>query len=178
VFEYWIAQLPKALWGDKWGARPVAPEIILEAVSKTPGALQPALDAALAEIEKAIPDPEYRNWGTVHRLSLRHPVNSLKLDLESIPRPGSANTVNAASGANHMQTNGPSYRQIIDVSNWDNSVMTNVPGESGNPDSKHYSDLLKDWASGRYHPMPYSRAAVEAAMEERIVLEPGKVVKH
>jgi penicillin amidase len=55
--------------------------------------------------------------------------------------------------------------------------MTNVPGESGDPNSKHYSDLLADWSNGVYHPMAFSRAAVEAVTEERIVLEPGKVLK-
>ena len=155
----------------------MAPEVVLDAVSKKPDALAKALDAALMDIAKAIPNEDEWRWGTVHRLSLRHPLNVKRLDLESIARPGNANTVNAASGPNHMQTNGPSYRQIIDVSNWDNSMMTNVPGESGDPDSKHYSDLLADWAAGKYHPMPFSRAAVEAATEERIVLEPGKVLK-
>ena len=52
--------------------------------------------------------------------------------------------------------------------------MTNVPGESGNPDSPHYADLIDEWASGRYHPMPYSRLAVEQATEERITLLPGR----
>ena len=177
VFEYWMARLPQALWGENWGTRPVAPDVVIEAVRKKPEALAPALAAALEDIAKAIPNATDRRWGAVHRLSLRHPLNNKALDLESVARPGSAHTVNAASGPNHTQTNGPSYRQIIDVSNWDNSVMTNVPGESGDPSSKHYSDLLADWAAGRYHPMPYSRAAVEAAMEERIVLEPGKVSK-
>ena len=52
-------------------------------------------------------------------------------------------------------------------------MMTNAPGESGDPESKHYRDLVDDWVAGRYHPMPYSRKAVQAATEERIVLEPG-----
>jgi len=52
------------------------------------------------------------------------------------------------------------------------SSYTNVPGESGNPGSKHYGDLLEDWAHGRYHPLPYSRKAVEAALDERILLTP------
>jgi len=60
-----------------------------------------------------------RVWGAIHRLSLRHPLNVGRLDLAPIARPGDGNTVNAASGANHTQTNGPSYRQIIDVSNWE-----------------------------------------------------------
>jgi penicillin amidase len=50
--------------------------------------------------------------------------------------------------------------------------MTNVPGESGDPRSPHYDDLIQEWAEGRYHPMVFSRKAVEAAVRERIVLRP------
>lgn len=172
VFEYWMSRLPAALFPKAPAL--IASEITLAELERSLNvkALEDSLALALADIEKAVPDPAARVWGTVHRLSLRHPLNRKELDLKSIPRPGSAQTVNAASGANHTQTNGPSYRQIIDVYNWDKSMMTNVPGESGDPASKHYSDLLDDWAKGVYHPMPYSRAAVEAATEERIVLQP------
>ena len=89
-----------------------------------------------------------------------------------VARPGDGYTVNSTSGAGFQQTNGASYRQILDVADWDRSVMTNVPGESGDPESPHYSDLLKDWAAGKYHPLPYSRKAVEAATVERINLSP------
>jgi penicillin amidase len=87
-----------------------------------------------------------------------------------VPRPGDSNTVNAAGGSRGEE--GASYRQILDVADWDRSVVTNTPGESGDPQSKHYRDLLEDWVAGRYHPLPFSRKAVEAAAEERIVLEP------
>ena len=60
----------------------------------------------------------------------------------------------------------------MDTADWDRSVTTNVPGESGDPSSPHYSDLLDDWAHGKYHPLPYTRAAVEAATVERITLTP------
>jgi hypothetical protein len=33
---------------------------------------------------------------------------------------------------------------------------------------------LEDWAAGRYHPMPYSRKAVELATDERILLQPAR----
>ena len=62
--------------------------------------------------------------------------------------------------------------QVLDLSDWDKSVMTNVPGESGDPRSPHYDDLIDDWREGKYHPMPYTRAAVEAATTERIRLQP------
>ena len=63
-------------------------------------------------------------------------------------------------------------KDIIDVADWNRPVSTNAPGEAGDPESPHYSDLLADWAAGRYHPLPYSRKAVEAATIERIHLTP------
>jgi penicillin amidase len=77
-----------------------------------------------------------------------------------------------ADGGGLIQTSGASYRQILDLADWDRSVMTNMPGESGDPASPHYSDLTADWAAGKYHPMPYTRKAVEAATMERITLAP------
>jgi penicillin amidase len=61
---------------------------------------------------------------------------------------------------------------LLDTANWDRSRMTNTPGESGDPDSPHYSDLLTDWANGVYHPLLFTRAAVEANLAERIALAP------
>ncbi len=60
---------------------------------------------------------------------------------------------------------------ILDVSNWDNSVMTNVPGESGDPDSPHYRDLFPLWAKHQYFPLFYSREKIESVTENRYVLE-------
>ncbi len=83
--------------------------------------------------------------------------------------------MNATGGTppSYSQNHGASYREVIDVSDWDRSIMTNVPGESGVPGNRHYGDLIEGWAEGHYHPMPYSRKAVEAATEERILLVPG-----
>ena len=111
-------------------------------------------------------------WGELHKIVFRHPLNVAKLNRGPFARPGDATTVNATSGARFYQNSGASYRQIIDVANWDRSVMTNVPGESGDPNSKHYDDLIEDWAWGQYHPMPFTRKAVEAATEERLMLMP------
>ena len=135
--------------------------------------LQPSLDTALDRIERQFgKDPATWQWGKLHQLTLVHPSGNPAWQLGPVARPGDGNTVNATSGAGLRQTNGASWREVLDVGDWDRSVMTNVPGESGDPASKHYSDLLADWAAGRYHPMPFSRKAVEAAMEERIVLRP------
>jgi penicillin amidase len=96
-------------------------------------------------------------------------------DLKPVSRPGDGNTVNATSfGPNFTEAYGATFREILDVSDWDRSVMTNAPGESGNPNDKHYSDLLEPWAKGEYHPLPFSRKAVEEATEQRILLVPAR----
>ena len=138
-----------------------------------PKALAQSLSAALAEIERQCgSDMHSWQWGKIHKILFRHPLGVLAFDRGPVARPGDGYTVNATSGAHFQQTNGASYREILDLSDWDRSVMTNVPGESGDPESPHYSDLLDDWANGRYHPMPFSRRAVEQAAAEHLWLVP------
>ena len=59
------------------------------------------------------------------------------------------------------------------MADWDRSVATSVPGQSGQPGSPHYGDLLAPWAEGKYFPLLFSRAKVEAVARERLVLEPA-----
>ena len=39
--------------------------------------------------------------------------------------------------------------------------------------SSTYSDLIEEWASGRYHPMLFTRTLIEEATVERIRLVPA-----
>ncbi len=173
LYELWMTKIPAALFGPQLGAR-VNLETVLATLEQHPPAavLESSLKAALAQLEK-IPAGE-RQWGRLHRIDFRHPLNIAQWNRGPFARPGDANTVNATSGLNFQQSSGASYRQIIDLSDWDRSIMTNAPGESGDPQSKHYDDLIEDWANGRYHPMPYTRRFVEACTEERYVLQRGK----
>jgi acyl-homoserine lactone acylase PvdQ len=112
----------------------------------------------------------------IHPVIFHHPLESIPelkslVDLGPVPRPGDASTINAASyrrgDSGFYQTGGPTWRQVLDVGAWDNSVMVNSPGEDGEPGSPHYSDLLPLWDQGRYIPMLYSREAVEAHAARR-----------
>jgi penicillin G amidase len=67
----------------------------------------------------------------------------------------------------------PSWRQIIDLSDLDASVGTHTVGQSGNPASPHFNDLFPLWSTGQYHPLPFTRAAVEAATESTLTLLPA-----
>jgi penicillin amidase len=92
--------------------------------------------------------------------------------LNSVPRGGDGNTVNATSGARMLQTHGASFREILDLSDWDKSVAVNVPGQSAQPGSPHYGDLLPLWASGQYFPLLFTRKAIEAQSKDKLILLP------
>jgi len=170
VFELWISFLPASVFPRSWDGR-VNLDVLLRTLEEKPNphALAEALDRTMSELQSKLPHPDTWRWSAAHTLVLRHPLNVANLNLPPLPRPGDSNTVNASGGA---AANGASYRQILDLADWDRSVMTNTPGESGDPESKHYRDLLDDWVAARYHPMPFTRKAVEAATEERILLQP------
>ncbi len=174
LYAVWLSKLPAAMFGAALGAR-VDLGMVLKTLEAEPHerALGEALEATLKEIEKRLGgDRAGWRWGALHRMTFRHPLGVAEFNRGSVERPGDGNTVNSTSGTGFVQTNGASYRQIVDLSDWDRSVMTNVPGESGDPRSPHYDDLIQEWAEGRYHPMVFSRKAVEAAVRERIVLRP------
>ena len=96
-------------------------------------------------------DPSAWRWGRMHTRAFPHPLVTA-FDLPTIERPGGAGAV-AADGA--------SYREILDVADWDRSIVTNVPGQSAQPESPFYRNLLPLWADDTYFPLVYSRPRVD-----------------
>jgi penicillin amidase len=72
-------------------------------------------------------------------------------------------------------TYGPSYRQIIDLSDFENSISVITSGESGHFLSRFYDDQTRLWLESRYHPMLYNRQAIEARAEHVLLLEPSSL---
>jgi penicillin amidase len=66
----------------------------------------------------------------------------------------------------------PSIRLIMDVGEWDDSLIVSPPGQSGVLGSKHYSDMAEKWIEGEYIPMLWSRSKVEASIHKRFTLIP------
>jgi penicillin amidase len=93
-------------------------------------------------------------------------------DLPDARRGGHHTTVNLTAGANLRQSHGASFREILDFADWDNSVATSVPGQSGQPGSSFYGNLLPLWEKGEYFPLLYSRAAVEKNTAHVLWLRP------
>jgi penicillin amidase len=90
---------------------------------------------------------------------------------------GCPTCVNATSwglaSGNYDVTSLPSMRLILDLNDWENSRQIHTTGQSGNPSSPHYDDMIPLWSTGTYQPHRFSRDAVEAATLNRWELEPG-----
>jgi len=141
--------------------------------------LAETLRTARQELERRFgPDTSVWSWGRLHAIRFRHPLDQLPgvaslLDPRPLPRPGDEYTVNAAGfDAPWDQSQGASYREILDAGDWDRSVAINTPGQSGQPGSPHYADLLPLWDRGEYFPLRYSRKAVEKVTVDRLLLQP------
>jgi len=142
--------------------------------------LREALDGALDELAAKLgEDMAAWRWGALHRARFRGRLAMV------FPEPFSAGEVEMGGdeqtvlqamfepGSSYDVVVTASWRQIVDLSDWDASVGTHAPGQSGNPSDPHWADLLPLWADGRHHPLPFSRGAVEEAADATFRLTPG-----
>jgi penicillin amidase len=199
LFEFWIQEIqrsvyhllaPQSVWGDLEGHEAL-PVVICHLENPEEATFGPSPQAArdrllLSTLHTAVdklsalegPDPAQWSWGKIHVVHFRHPLDRFPgagfMDLGPTARPGDGATVcaTAYAGNNYEQTHGASFREVLDVGKWDDSKGINVPGESAQPGSPHYGDLLPIWTEGNYFPLLYSHAAVEKAAMDRLLLEP------
>ena len=198
LYEFWLPKLPAAVFKQQvsakaWpmvGARiplgktiealksPTARWFGSDARAGRDAAMLKCLEDAVADAKSKLGgDPAKWRWGTLHVAPFTHALSTdaerkALFDLPAPERGGDANTVFATGGPAFQQNHGASFREVLDVADWDRSVGTNVPGQSGQPGSNHYSDLLPMWADGKYFPLLYSKPKVEAMAKDRLMLEP------
>jgi penicillin amidase len=144
--------------------------------------LRTALDAALDELEQELGDDmDAWRWGALHHARFRGPI-AITPELAElftgadVEVGGDEQTVLASSflpGESWRAQVVPSWRQIVDLSDPDAARGVLPTGQSGNPESPHWNDQAELWATGRHHPMPFTRAAVEREAGSRLRLVPG-----
>jgi penicillin amidase len=141
-----------------------------------------SLADAISETESLLGSDWSRwSWGQLHRAELTHPISALldasereKVNVGPAPRGGSGATVNSTAYTleDFIQRYGASFRMVLDVGSWDQSVAMNTPGQSGDPSSRHYQDLFEAWSRDESFPLLYSRERILEAAEQRILLRP------
>jgi penicillin amidase len=141
-----------------------------------------ALEKAIAELETTLGEDMSRwQWGRLHQATLAHPLGQVKplnliFNRGPFPIGGDTDTVHQTAfipGEPYaVKSWCVSYRQIVDVSNWGHSLAIHTNGQSGQPGSRHYADMIPLWRNGEYHPMLWERAQIESAEETTLVLSP------
>jgi penicillin amidase len=133
-----------------------------------------AVTAALSDAVRALrrqlgDDPRQWRWDGVHRAIFPHQgldsIGVLRpLLRRAMPNGGDWSTVNVGAVAVDRpfeQHEVAGYRQIVDLSDADDSRFIEAVGMSGHFLSKHYDDFLDDWRTIRHRPMRRDRAKVE-----------------
>lgn len=142
-----------------------------------------SLSSAVSDLRRRfgsdMTDWQYGQEGYKH-VHLRHPMSAAvneelrdRLEVGPAPRHGYSYTVsNTAYGDN--QTSGGSFRMIVDTGDFDRTLASNTPGQSGDPDSPFYSNLFNEWVNDRYFPLFYSRERIESVTVERLLMMPDE----
>jgi penicillin G amidase len=146
--------------------------------------LKSSLDRALAILtERHSPDMAKWRWGMEHRAPLAHQVLSKVPVLKdlfdiSIETDGGNHTINRG-GSNIRDENAPfshihgaGYRAVYDMSDPTNSRFIISTGQSGNPLSSHYGDLVEHWRDGRHFTIMGTLEQVTSEGLGRLTLRP------
>jgi penicillin amidase len=134
---------------------------------------QIALDSALDDLSERLgPDMTKWTWGALHQTQYRHtPFSDVALLRplfhRTIANGGDDNTVNAAP----IQLDGlynqdwvVSYRQIVDMADFNHSLFMQTTGQSGNVLSGHYDDFIDRHRDVAYLPMTFGRDPVTGSV--------------
>ena len=128
-------------------------------------------------------DPGGWQWGELHTKTFIHqPLGQSGIGLlenlfnsDTIPARGDNFTVDAASfgfGEPFAMGSGVSQRYVADLSSWDNSRSIHTTGQSGQLFHKHREDLISLWQNIEYHPMLFSREAIQSQAEATLMMTP------
>ena len=147
-----------------------------------PEAVAAAVRAAVGRLRRQFgSDPEGWAWGEVRPVWLRHPLGQVGplgrvFDRGPLRLGGDAHTVAQCAALPDdplaPASAVPSLRAVIPLGDWEAARFCLPGGQSGNPLSPHYDDLLPHWLDGTGVPIPWSEARVREATVARLELVP------
>lgn len=185
AFALWYTELTRLPEREVGEAHWDEPRYLLKAIREgdqncdqpETGYPETCLDFAALALERALDRKEAlraRSWGEAHRAIFPHAVLThtplKRLTDRAVPFGGDRYTANVGpfDPKTLRMTHGPSYRQIVDLSDPEASLFVHPMGQSGHFLSPRYADLLPLWARGEYLPMRFAERG------RTLLLEPGR----
>jgi penicillin amidase len=148
-----------------------------------PEEIADALAAVIQRLRKEHgSDPSRWAFGRLRTLTLHHPITCRRwlapfFNLGPFPCGGDTDTINQASvlplAPLASADNIASLRMVVDVGAWSNSRFCLPGGQSGNPLSPHYDDLLPLWLRGEGVPIAWTDEEVRRATVQTLELLPS-----
>jgi penicillin amidase len=137
--------------------------------------IKTSLEKAYEWLEKNHGSPDDWDWMKIHSIRYRHVLGSIPLfrflNRGPYPVDGHAYTIRA-SFPGIGTSSGSSYRQVIDLSDFKNSICVITSGQSGCFLSRFYDNQIPFWLEGRYHPMLFSPELIEKNSAGTLKLKP------
>ena len=166
VLERMIVEEPNSKWFDDVATE--SRETIVEIASKS-------FRAAVDELRgRRGDDISQWSWGVNNRLRIDHLSGDPALRRGGQALAGSDLTLRA-TGSGSDVTGGPSWRMVVDFRNLDNLSCIYPGGQSGDPASRRYDDMIDAWTRDEYISLPFHPAPdrfSEEQVERRLTLRP------
>ena len=139
-------------------------------------------DCLVQLISVCSPDTTKWKWGDIHKLTLEHPLGTVKF-LDRIFKfnskeyrvGGSDHTVSPYSyGTGFKVNHGASERHIFNTADWDESLTVIPTGISGIPSSEFYLSQTDAYINGKFYKDAFTEPAVKASAIYTLILKPGE----
>src|SRR5690606_15333536 len=188
IFERWIPALADDIWNDEFGdAEPVRNPILdrtfrllleeadspwfddkrtVDKIETRGDIIRRSFKSTIERLEKEFgPITNLESgkvhpwaWALVKQTNINHLVpNFAQFSRKNVYTGGGPRIVNATS-----RTHGPSWRMIVQLdASWPKAWGLFPGGQSGNPGSRHYDDMVDTWAAGELDELVFLKDAQE-----------------
>lgn len=163
LFEAWFDTLGKLLW-DEFEVRGLPlrkPEVITTIHFITDTMQSPFYDIQATAKKETLADliklsfdcmcsmtKETKDWGKYKNTMVQHLAKIPAFSSQGVYCSGNKGIVNATNA-----THGPSWRMIVEMTDEVNAEGVFPGGQSGNPGSPYYDNMIPAWAEGKYFPL-------------------------
>lgn len=130
-----------------------------------------AFKKASAEVQKQLEATPDLTWGSYRPLDIFHLIRLPALSEMGLPADGSPDVINAVGNSF-----GPSWRMIVHLDEKTEAYGIYPGGQSGNPSSKYYKNMIPDWLKGAYFPLRFTQSpdALSSVKTQSLHLNPKK----